>query len=330
MTGPIIFHCDPETVELRQTVRLRDLDGCLTIARRADGKRPRFVWRGPATDPVFALENTRESVIEHIDVVCETPCTAVFLIRRTKSGKGVIPSTLHQFRDVRIFGNGRARRGYDYSSAIDENNEHGRWDSCSVYGCTDSAWVFSGQQSKEHVLTQCRAESVHAAVTAGSSFTWISGTAAVCQIGVVLSSVGDPVVIEGVGFEACRRLLVTSGPTTASQPVTLIGVRYEADQLHEDGDCILLRHAGPLSVTGCRFGGGKQRIPRVALLGAGPQVAMISGNTFGAFGAHRVCPVRAQNHTNANVTWGNNAYQRDALDPQNVESRLTWADKSYT
>jgi hypothetical protein len=30
------------------------------------------------------------------------------------------------------------------------------------------------------------------------------------------------------------------------------------------------------------------------------------------------------------VTWGNNAYQRDALDPQNVESRLTWADKSYT
>jgi hypothetical protein len=168
------------------------------------------------------------------------------------------------------------------------------------------------------------------AVAAGSSFTWISGTAAVCQIGVVLSSVGDPVVIEGVGFEACRRLLVTSGPTTASQPVTLIGVRYEADQLHEDGDCILLRHAGPLTVTGCRFGGGKQRIPRVALLGAGPQVAMISGNTFGAFGAHRVCPVRAQNHTNANVTWGNNAYQRDAHDPQNVESRLTWADKSYT
>ena len=90
------------------------------------------MWRGPATDPVFSLENCRESVIEHVDVVCETPCPAVFLIRRTKSGKGVIPSTLHQFHDVRIFGNARARRGYDYTSAIDENNEHGRWDSCSV------------------------------------------------------------------------------------------------------------------------------------------------------------------------------------------------------
>lgn len=329
MTSPVIFHCDPETVELRHTVSLRDLDACLTIARRADGRRPRFVWRGPAAEPVFALENCRESVIEHIDVVCETPCAAVFLVRRTKHGAGVIASTMHQFRDVRIFGNGRARRGYDYTSAIDENNEHGRWDSCSVYGCTDAAWTFSGQQSKEHLLTQCRAESVRAAVVASSSFTWVSGTAAVCQVGVVLSRVGDPVVIEGVGFEACGRLLVTDGPTTASQPVTLTGVRYEADQLHQDGDCIVLRHAGPLSVTGCRIGGGKQRIPRIALLGVGPQVATIAGNTFGAFGAHRVCPVRAPKHANVNVTWGNNAYQRDALDPQNIESRLQWAEKSY-
>ena len=73
--------------------------------------------------------------------------------------------------------------------------------------------------SDRGVLTQCRAESIHAAVSASSSFTWIGGTAAVCQVGVVLTSVGDPVVVEGVGFEACGRLLVTSGPTTASQPV---------------------------------------------------------------------------------------------------------------
>ena len=82
-------------------------------------------------------------------------------------------------------------------------------------------------------------------------------------------------------------------------------------------------------MTGCRIGGGKQRIPRIALLGTGPQVVTIAGNTFGAFGAHRVCPIRASQHASVNVTWGNNAYQRDALDPQNVESRLVWAEKSY-
>ena len=64
------------------------------------------------------------------------------------------------------------------------------------------------------------------------------------------------------------------------------------------------------------------------MLGIGPQV-VISGNTFGAFGAHRVCPVPAQPHANVNVSWGNNAYQRDALEPQNIESRLAWAEKSY-
>jgi hypothetical protein len=54
------------------------------------------------------------------------------------------------------------------------------------------------------------------------------------------------------------------------------------------------------------------------------------GNTFGAFGAHRVCPIRAQKYTNVRVTWGTNAYQRDALDPRNIESRLVWAEKAYT
>ena len=330
MTSPVVFYSDPDVVEVRRTIRMRDLDARATIARREGAGRPRFVWRGPATDPVFALENCREAVVEHIDVVCETKCAAVFRVARTKTGAGVIPSTMHQFRDVRVFGNGLASRGYEYVAATDANNEHGRWDSCSVYGCTDAAWLFTGQQSKEHLLTHCRAESVGTAVSASSSFTWIGGTAAACRIGVVLSRVGDPVVIQGVGFEACGRLLVSDGPTTASQPVTLIGVRYEADQLHADGDCILLRHAGPLNIQGCRIGGGDQRIPRIALLGTGQQVATLTGNTFGAFGAHRVCPVRAQHVENARVTWGHNAYQRAARDPQNTESRIAWAANLYT
>jgi hypothetical protein len=66
------------------------------------------------------------------------------------------------------------------------------------------------------------------------------------------------------------------------------------------------------------------------LLGVEPQLAAIVGNTFGAFGAHRVCPIRAQKYTNVRVTWGTNAYQRDALDPRNIESRLVWAEKAYT
>jgi hypothetical protein len=319
---------DQETIEVRETVFLRDLDARAFVSQIPNGPRPRFVWRGPATDPVFCLQNCREATFAHLDVVCETPCEAVFLIERTKTGPGVIPSTLHQFRDVRIFGNGVARHGYWVRATIDENNEHGRWDACSVYGAR-VGWSFAGQQSKEHLLTQCRFESGAAAIEAESGFQWISGTAAVCEVGISLTRVGEPVLIQGVGFEACARLLRGPAASTASQPVTLMAVRYEADQLNSDGDCIVIQHSGPLRLEGCRLGGGKQRVPRIALLGIGLQSALIAGNTFGAFGEHRVCPIRAQQPANAKIEWRANTYQRDAQDPQNTESRISWAPRFY-
>jgi hypothetical protein len=317
-----------ERIDVRETIFLRDLDARAFVSRLPNGRRPRFVWRGPASDPVFCLQNCREATFEHLDVVCETPCEAAFVVERTKTGPGVIPSTMHQFRDVRIFGNRLARIGYWARSTIDENNEHGRFDSCSVYAAA-IGWRFDGQQSKEHLLTHCRFESGTAAVAAESGFQWISGTAAVCDVGISLTRVGEPVLIQGVGFEACARLLQGPGASTASQAVTLLAVRYESDQLNSDRDCIVLRHGGPLRVEGCRLGGGNQPMPRIALLGIGEQSVLIAGNTFGAFGAHRVCPVRAQQPTRVKVEWRANTYQRDAQDPQNTESRITWASKCY-
>jgi hypothetical protein len=327
VTLPLTFP-EHQTIEVRQTIFLRDLDARAFVSRLPNGPRPRFVWRGPATDPVFCLQNCREATFAHLDVVCETPCESVFVFERTKTGHGVIPSTLHQFRDVRIFGNGIARHGYWARATIDANNEHGRWDACSVYGAM-IGWCFDGQQSKEHLLTQCRFESGAVAIAAESGFQWISGTAAVCDVGISLKRVGEPLLVQGVGFEACGRLLNGLGASTASQPVTLVSVRYEADQLNADGDCIVVRHAGPLRLEGCRIGGGKQRVPRIGLLGIGPQSALLAGNTFGAFGAHRVCPIRAQQPNMAMVEWQSNTYQRDAQDSQNTERRTSWASKFY-
>jgi len=304
-------------IVIREPVVMRDMDG---PPRRlsAAGTRLRYVWRGRANQPVFLLQNSRDSVWEHIDVVCETPCEAVFVVERTRSGAGVIPSSMHQFRDVRVFGNKLAARGVWHRSTIDENNEHGRFDSVSVYGCT-VPWVFQGQQSKEHLLTHCRAETCRVAVQSESGFQWIGGTAAVCEVGVELTRVGDPVTLQGVGFEACGRVLVTSGPTTAAQPVALINCRYEADQLHRDGHAIVLRHAGPLVIVGGRYGGGKQHLPRIALLGVGQQTLTLSGVTFGSFGAYRLPPVVTQHVENAMVTGSGLVYQRAEGDAANTQ-----------
>jgi hypothetical protein len=301
---------------LTETVRLRDLDG----GRIASG---RYIWRGPATVPVFALENCRDVVSDGVDVVCETLCEAVVVIERTRDTPGTIPSTNHGFTRWRVYGNGLAARGVWCRSTIDQNSEHMRLDACSFYS-VGVPFDAAGQQSKEHLITHCRFDDCAVAVRASSSVTVIGGAITRTTVAIELTRVGDPVVIQGVGVEACGRVLVTSGPTTASQPVTLSGCRFEADQLHPDGDCILMRHAGVLTVQGSRFGGGAQRIPRIALAGVGTQSAVISGNTFGSYGAAGVCPVRKNPGVTAAVSWGRNVYQRAEGDSQNTHSQTSW------
>ena len=276
-----------------------------------------YVWRGPANAPVFLLQNCRDYRIENIDVSCETPCSAVFYMERTKSGPGVIPSTMHMFRNVRIFGNDFPAFGIWYHDTIDENNEHGRFDCVSVYGC-DCAFKFQGQQSKEHLLTHCRLESGLTAIASDTGFQMIGGTIAVFEEAVILARAGDPVTLSGVGVETCGRLLESLGPTTGAQPVVLQNVRYEADQLAPDGEAIVMRHAGPLTIIGGRYGGGKQPIPRIALRGVGIQsVELVGRPHFGSYGAHAVNPIIAQNPPEAMVTGGYLA-QRYEGDPSNT------------
>jgi hypothetical protein len=269
---------------MTETRVLRDQDG----GRIAPG---RYVWQGPHTDPVFDIRDSRDIVIEGVDVVVESPCSSVFYCRRTRSGAGVIPNTNHVWRDVRIYGNRLAWFGF-HVGGLDENGEHMLFERVSVYGCTASAFLFEGQQSKEHMLTHCRIESCNTGIVASSGFQMIGGCIAVARAGVYLSRVGDPVTITGTGFEACGRLLETSGPATDAQPVTLSGVRYAADQLHEDGAAILLRHAGPLTLIGGTYGDGAQRVPQIECCGIGEQSVTAIGVKRGAYGSDAVPFVR--------------------------------------
>src|SRR5690349_2405275 len=139
----------------------------------------------------------------------------------------------------------------------------------------------------------------------------IGGAVTRATTGVELTRCGDPVVSQGVGFEACGRLLVTSGPSTDAQSVTLIGVRFAADQLHEDGACIRLRHAGPLTLIGGSYGDGDQRVPQIHLAGTGDQAVHIAGAKFGAFGSDQQPVIRVNPGVRSFVTGGVCTYQRN-------------------
>lgn len=318
---------NPDVIYLSRTQVITDRDGPPRVLdKNRDGSRVRYVWQGPASDPVFLLQNCRDSVWEHVDVFCETGCEAVFRMERTSVAGGTIVSTNNLFKDIRIYGNSLAQRGFYARPFIDQNNEHFRFDSVTVYGCTGTAFEFGGQQSKEHYLTQCRIESCGTGIKAGSSIRVVGGTIAACVVAIQLTAVGDPVTLEGVGVEACGRLLVTNNDsaTTAAQPVTLVGVRYEADQLHADGDCILLRHAGPLNLLGCRLGGGAQSIPKVGLVGLDVQTLILSGNHFGSYGAHLVNPTHINPGVTGDIVWGTNRYQKNNGDNPNTITKTTW------
>jgi hypothetical protein len=274
-----------KTIEMTKTRVMRDQDGG-TI------EPGRYVWQGPHTDPVFDFRDCRDLVIEGVDVVVESPCSSVFWMRRTRTGPGVVPNTNHVFRDVRIFGNRKAWVGV-HVGGLDENGEHVLAERVSVYGCTAAAFLFTGQQSKEHLLTHVRIESCEAGIVADSGFQLIGGCIAVARVGVRLNRVGDPVTITGTGFEACGRLMETSGPATDAQPITLTGVRYAADQLHEDGAMILLRHAGPLTLIGGTYGDGAQRVPQIECCGIGEQSVTTIGVKRGAYGSDAVPFVRS-------------------------------------
>jgi hypothetical protein len=60
-------------------------------------------------------------------------------------------------------------------------------------------------------------------------------------------------------------------------------------------------------------------VPRIALLGVGPQTVSLTGVTFGAFGAHRVSPVVTQNVSNALVSGNGVVYQRGEGDAANTQ-----------
>ena len=97
---------------------------------------------------MFAFQNCREPSWERVDITAEKPLEAAFVMERTRHGPGVIPSTMHQWRDIRIFGNGLLERGFWHRRRdTDENNEHARFDSVSVYGYSDCGWLIEGKNN---------------------------------------------------------------------------------------------------------------------------------------------------------------------------------------
>jgi hypothetical protein len=276
---------------ISHSIVMRDRADLPAVRSERPNVRLRFVWRGAAHEPMFVFQNCREPSWERVDITAQKPLEAAFVMERTRHGPGVVPSTMHLWRDVRVFGNGVLERGFWHRRRdTDENNEHARFDSVSVYGYTDCGWLIEGKQSKEHLFTHCRANgdsTGRAGVRAFGSFQWIggamSGNSEAC---FVLGPPCDVVRIEGVGCETSARLLTSQGPTGAAYPVLLEQVRFMTDRLHPDGVMIDFRAPGPLTIRGGQFGNGKQPVPTIRVRTVADVAFICEGAAFDAWGSH--------------------------------------------
>ena len=278
---------------ITEPIILKDRDDLPLVRSERPAVRIRFVWRGKTNDPMFVFQNCREPSWERVDVVVERPLAAAFVMERTRRGPGVIPSTMHQWRDIRVFGNALLERGFWHRlNEFDENNEHARFDSVSVYGYTDCGWLIEGKQSKEHLFTHCRANgdtSGRVGLRANGSFQWIGGAmSGHSESCFALGTPCDVARIQGVGCETSARLLTTHGPGGNAYPVSLEQVRYMTDILHPDGVAIDFRAPGPLVIRGGQFGNGKQPIPRIRLRTVADYGFICEGAAFDAYGSYEV------------------------------------------
>lgn len=124
-------------------------------------------------------------------------------------------------------------------------------------------------QSKAHSFIDCFFDGGQYGVTnavnsTGGSFHWYGGWCAGHSLSdFYLHPGSDAIVLDSINSEGSNRFLMTTGPSTNTQPVTVRGVRWANNALNADGYWILWQTAGPLVVEGCQLDGFDLPVPRI-------------------------------------------------------------------
>ena len=197
----------------------------------------------------------------------------------------------------RIFMNGTASAGlgkgfaYIAGSGGDNNNDVNSFYNVTIANYTKAAWSFEHTQSKNHRFINCAFNAgstlanqygVTTALGTGStggSFLWYGGYGC-CngEADFYLGSPNDAIMVSGGNFESSSRFLETSGNSSGSWAVSLIGVRWAGDLLNADGKAIIFGQSGPLTIMGSTFGIDSTKPLQFSMGSSAPIVAAAIGS----------------------------------------------------
>ena len=214
---------------------------------------------GMTGKPILALVNCRECSFDGLGVVAGggDVCSAGIEIRGDTGGI----STSNVFKNLYVRSTAVPSTmtnniHFAIGSAGDQNN-----DLCSLYSCVLSNPVnanvkIEGSQSREHNFHSCRLFSgVYGIESDGYSMSWHGGNVAEHAVADFYFTRPQQVTtITNISSEQSKRFLSTSGASGGDGYISVTGLRFSADLLHDDGEAIIYQHRGAFTLRGSNIG----------------------------------------------------------------------------
>lgn len=280
------------------TIQLRSVAGARLLGVGGSysngGSGTQFVWAGNSHQPMFDLNDVRDSLFAgfYIDSSPAKPL-AVGIRSENGSGRSVTP-TRNEFRDIVLNGTRPGGLGKGFQFALgkggDANNDLNSFINVEVVAYTAAAWSFEQSQSKDNQMFGCSFNGEgfgkYGVTTAlgpkgrGGSFMWYGGSGGGNTVAdFYLGAPDDAILISGGDFEGSFRLLETAGSSSNAWPVEIDGVRWANNNLAPDGKAVVYTERGPLILLDDIFEPYSAKPTAIALESTGPTQGIAIGNS---------------------------------------------------
>lgn len=289
---------------IKNTLQISNSFGLRLIG---EGMGPTSIrWNGPTASPMVQLKNGQHCSIE--DLQLEPSMDPAFTNRAAVEGYRVNDAgaagtgSYHALRNVWIGGGGKyfCDKGIRLWADSDANQDFWLFDRVKVEKTITANWSFEHSQSYSHTLQHCLGTGglygvATALVPQGGSFRWYGGgLGAHSTADFFLAASGDPQIIEGCNCEDSDRFLILyQGISNSMSNIIVRGARFAGNGMNADGRWIWLNGPGPVSITGCSYGAGAAKAPRVLVNNGtvNPISLRFDDNTCGFHGSADVDPV---------------------------------------
>lgn len=235
-----------------------EMSGRLFVAR--GDRRPVFRVKYRESKAPITILGARDVKFADFELIVDPAEPKVEAIAIETDTKTTVTGIV--FDNIRIQGvNGGFTDGISTSGAPLNGSEI-TYRSVQIFNFLRNGIALRQPQAKSHNVYGCDFNGVKSAGSAGIStwctsdgqggaFNWFGGNISNVEVALRLGSPNDPIIVNGLNTEGCRRLLVAAGPTSGGSAVTVAGVRFAKNRMVDSKAIDFQWGGGSLTMEGC-------------------------------------------------------------------------------